>query len=136
LSLPGDFARLGWLPALLIFAWFSLMGVYSGTLYQRLSLRVPGAVVFDEIGRAAMGTPGSAMVYATIYATIFCVPIILHITCIETLRQVSYCSALRVFQNCAEMHEVNSATCFFGWLQLTDKMEIIVMMLPAYQDYS
>jgi hypothetical protein len=92
LSLPGDFARLGWLPALLIFAWFALMGVYSGTLYQRLSLRVPVAVVFDEIGRAAMGTPGSAMVYATIYMTIFCEPIIFHITCMETLRQVgSHC---------------------------------------------
>jgi hypothetical protein len=64
------------------------MGVYSGSLYQRLSLRVPGAVVFDEIGRAAMGTPGSAMVYATIYMTIFCEPIIFHITCMETLRQV------------------------------------------------
>lgn len=65
------------------------MCAYSGSLYQRLSLRVPGAVVFDQIGRAALGTAGSAMVYGTIYASIFCVPIILHITCMETLRQVS-----------------------------------------------
>jgi hypothetical protein len=47
--------------------------------------------VFNKIGRAAMGTPGSAMVYATIYMTIFCEPIIFHITCMETLRQVSCC---------------------------------------------
>lgn len=88
LSLPSDFARLGWAPALACLGWFAVMSAYAGSLYQRLSLRVPGAVVFDEIGKAALGAPGSAMVYATIYMTIFLNPIILHLTCIETLLQV------------------------------------------------
>eukprot|EP00879_Flechtneria_rotunda_P020170 GHRR01021211.1.p1 GENE.GHRR01021211.1~~GHRR01021211.1.p1 ORF type:complete len:184 (+),score=39.00 GHRR01021211.1:394-945(+) len=89
LSLPADFARLGWIPALLCFAWFALSSIYSGWLYQRLSLRVPRAMVFDEVGKAAMGTAGSAMVYGTVYMTILCEPIIFHLTCMETLQQVS-----------------------------------------------
>lgn len=44
--------------------------------------------MFDEVGRAAMGTWGSGMVYGTIYLTILCEPIIFHLTCMETLRQV------------------------------------------------
>lgn len=55
---------------------------------QRLTLRVPRAVVFDEVGRAAMGPLGSGLVYGTIYLTILCEPIIFHLTCMETLRQV------------------------------------------------
>lgn len=55
---------------------------------QRLTLRVPRAVVFDEIGRAAMGNWGSGLVYGTVYLTILCEPIIFHLTCMETLRQV------------------------------------------------
>jgi hypothetical protein len=55
---------------------------------QRLTLRVPRAVVFDEVGRAAMGSVGSGLVYGTIYLTILCEPIIFHLTCMETLRQV------------------------------------------------
>eukprot|EP00879_Flechtneria_rotunda_P013662 GHRR01014272.1.p1 GENE.GHRR01014272.1~~GHRR01014272.1.p1 ORF type:complete len:335 (+),score=82.20 GHRR01014272.1:260-1264(+) len=90
LSLPADFARLGWIPALLCFAWFALSSIYSGWLYQRLSLRVPRAMVFDEVGKAAMGTAGSAMVYGTVYMTILCEPIIFHLTCMETLQQTFY----------------------------------------------
>lgn len=52
LGLPADFARLGWLPAILTMLLFMGGGVYSGSVYQRLSLRVPNAVVFDEIGFA------------------------------------------------------------------------------------
>lgn len=162
LSLPADFARLGWLPGLICLLWFAAAGTYSGLLYQvsagagqlqdgsaiqlqpscqparkacaqqlwvqlcayccssviclagaqhlilafnlrcclpvccssallplqRLTLRVPRAVVFDEIGRAAMGSVGSGLVYGTIYLTILCEPIIFHLTCMETLRQV------------------------------------------------
>jgi hypothetical protein len=55
---------------------------------QRLTLRAPRAVVFDEVGRAAMGSVGSGLVYGTIYLTILCEPIIFHLTCMETLRQV------------------------------------------------
>lgn len=89
LSLPADFARLGWLPGLACLIWFAAADVYAGTIYQRLSLKVPGAVVFDEIGHAALGRLGSAMVYATIYFSILLQPIMLHLTCMESLRQVS-----------------------------------------------
>lgn len=55
---------------------------------QRLTLRVPRAVVFDEVGRAACGSWGSGLVYSTVYLTILCEPVIFHLTCMETLRQV------------------------------------------------
>eukprot|EP00878_Enallax_costatus_P026336 GHUV01028263.1.p1 GENE.GHUV01028263.1~~GHUV01028263.1.p1 ORF type:complete len:174 (+),score=23.62 GHUV01028263.1:448-969(+) len=90
LSLPADFARLGWIPALACLIWFAVADVYAGTVYQRLSLKVPAAVVFDEIGYAAMGRLGSAMVYATIYFSILLQPIMLHLTCMESLRQTLY----------------------------------------------
>ncbi|KIZ00067.1 hypothetical protein MNEG_7895 [Monoraphidium neglectum] len=61
LGLPADFARLGWLPALLTMALFIGGGVYSGSIYQRLALRVPDAVVFDQIGSAAMGNLGRGL---------------------------------------------------------------------------
>jgi hypothetical protein len=64
------------------------MRPHTAALLQRLALRVPRAVVFDEVGRAAMGPIGSGLVYCTIYLTILCEPIIFHITCMETLRQV------------------------------------------------
>lgn len=44
--------------------------------------------MFDEVGRAALGSWGSGLVYSTIYLTILCEPIIFHLTCMETLRQV------------------------------------------------
>jgi hypothetical protein len=49
---------------------------------------VPRALVFDEVGMAAMGRWGSGLVYGTVYLTILCEPIIFHLTCMETLRQV------------------------------------------------
>lgn len=98
LSLPADFARLGWIPALACLAWFAAADVYAGTVYQRLSIKIPSAVVFDEIGYAAMGRLGSALVYATIYFSILLQPIMLHLTCMETLRQVSVLHKLRPMQ--------------------------------------
>lgn len=89
LSLPADFARLGWIPALACLVWFAVADIYAGIIYQRLSLKVPTAVVFDEIGYAALGRLGSAAVYATIYFSILLQPIMLHLTCMESLRQVT-----------------------------------------------
>jgi hypothetical protein len=63
LGLPADFARLGWLPALAAMALFVAGGVYSGSVYQRLSIKVPNAVVFDEIGFAG-GPRGAALGWA------------------------------------------------------------------------
>lgn len=89
LSLPADFARLGWIPALACLVWFAVADIYAGVIYQRLSLKVPTAIVFDEIGYAALGRLGSAAVYATIYFSILLQPIMLHLTCMESLRQVT-----------------------------------------------
>ncbi|KAI8474588.1 MAG: transmembrane amino acid transporter protein-domain-containing protein [Monoraphidium minutum] len=90
LGLPADFARLGWLPALLTMALFIGGGVYSGSLYQRLAVRVPEAVVFDEIGAAAMGNFGRALVFGTVYLGILTEPCIFHYMTVESLRQMLY----------------------------------------------
>ncbi|GBF91241.1 hypothetical protein Rsub_03561 [Raphidocelis subcapitata] len=87
LGLPADFARLGWLPALACLALFIAGGVYSGSVYQRLALRVPRAVVFDEIGSEAMGKLGRALVFGTIYLGILTEPCIFHLMTVESLRQ-------------------------------------------------
>lgn len=94
LSLPADFARLGWLPALSCMAWFTLTNVYSGLIYQRLSIRVPYAVVFDDIGAAAFGRVGKALVFGTVYLTILFEPVIFQLMCMEALQQVRHCVLL------------------------------------------
>eukprot|EP00775_Hariotina_reticulata_P008889 gene8889-9067_t len=94
LSLPGDLARLGWLPGLSCLFFFAATDIYSGVVYQRLTMVCPNAMVFDEIGRAAMGTAGSALVYVTVYLTILCEPIIFHLTCVEALQQMLQASSL------------------------------------------
>lgn len=88
LSLPGDFARLGWAPALTCLLLFALGDFYSGVLYQRLCVKLPRAVVFDQIGEAAFGTLGKALVFSTVYLTILAEPVIFHLTCMESLKQV------------------------------------------------
>jgi vesicular inhibitory amino acid transporter len=99
LSLPADYARLGWAPALAFTVLFALGDVYTGVIYQRLSLAVPRAKVFDQIGYAAHGRVGQILVFCTIYLTILGEPIIFHLTCMESLKQVSkatsqLCSAM------------------------------------------
>eukprot|EP00878_Enallax_costatus_P036698 GHUV01041237.1.p1 GENE.GHUV01041237.1~~GHUV01041237.1.p1 ORF type:complete len:123 (+),score=29.21 GHUV01041237.1:951-1319(+) len=88
LSLPADFARLGWAPALSCMACFTLTNVYSGFIYQRLTLKVPRAVVFDEIGFAAYGPLGRVLVFGTVYLTILFEPVIFQLMCMEALQQV------------------------------------------------
>jgi amino acid permease len=75
LSLPGDFARLGWAPAVTATLLLAAGGIYTGSLYQRLSLRVPAAKVFDQIGQEAHGKWGSVSVYLTIYMAILGEPV-------------------------------------------------------------
>lgn len=94
LTLPADFVRLGWLPALACLAAFALIDLYSGLLYQRLMIRMPRAVVFDQIGEAALGAVGKAACYLTIYLTIMGEPVIFHLTSAESLAQVFYASGL------------------------------------------
>lgn len=65
----------------------------AGLLYQRLTLAVPHAVVFDEIGAAAAGRAGSAAVFALIYTSIACQPVILHLMSAVSLREVRRAAA-------------------------------------------
>lgn len=89
LSLPADFARLGWLPGLACMACFTTTNAYAGIIYQRLILKVPQAVIFDEIGAAAYGQLGKVLVYGTVYLTILCEPVMFQLMCMEALQQVS-----------------------------------------------
>jgi hypothetical protein len=50
LTLPADFVRLGWVPALSLLILFGIGDVYSGLLYTRLLVALPDVVVFDQIG--------------------------------------------------------------------------------------
>eukprot|EP00878_Enallax_costatus_P016196 GHUV01016987.1.p1 GENE.GHUV01016987.1~~GHUV01016987.1.p1 ORF type:complete len:388 (+),score=87.51 GHUV01016987.1:448-1611(+) len=135
LSLPADFARLGWIPALACLIWFAVADVYAGTVYQRLSLKVPAAVVFDEIGYAAMGRLGSAMVYATIYFSILLQPIMLHLTCMESLRQTLYMYNISAELAClivtvlilplGQMHHIEDV----AWVSIFGTVGMLVAML-------
>lgn len=47
--------RLGWIPASLAIALFTLLSMYSGALISRLSRAAGGALLFGDIGEAAAG---------------------------------------------------------------------------------
>ena len=53
--------------------------VYSGFLISRLCRAVPNAVIFGDIGDAALGRRGRSLSYAVIYATDATRCIILHL---------------------------------------------------------
>jgi hypothetical protein len=93
LTLPADFVRLGWIPALVLLILFGIGDIYSGLLYTRLLVALPDVVVFDQIGERAMGKLGKGLVYGSIYLTILAEPIIFHLTCVESLKQVRGCSS-------------------------------------------
>ena len=68
--MPSVFARLGWLVSLLLLTVFAAGTAYLGRLFTLLSLAVPGAAAFDELGDAALGRTGRRLVYATVYTTV------------------------------------------------------------------
>lgn len=90
LTLPADFARLGWAVALPVIALCALGMVYSGVLFGRLASHLPSSHAFDQLGVAAFGAHGKRMVYATVYLTILFEPVIFHLTCMESLQQMLY----------------------------------------------
>lgn len=90
LTLPADFARLGWAVALPVIIICALGMVYSGILFGRLATHLPASHAFDQLGAAAFGASGKRMVYATVYLTILFEPIIFHLTCMESLQQMLY----------------------------------------------
>lgn len=77
LSLPADFARLGWAAGIGALALCAAGTVYSGVLFARMAVMVPNAKLFDDFGGKALGVLGRRLVYATVYITIFFEPIIL-----------------------------------------------------------
>ncbi len=85
LTLPADFARLGWWITLGAVALCALGMCYSGRLFARLASTFPEVEVFDEFGRKAYGRKGQRLVFATIYACIIITPVIFQITCTESL---------------------------------------------------
>ena len=94
LTLPADFARLGWAVALPVIALCALGMVYSGVLFGRLASHLPNSTAFDQLGTAAFGAQGKRMVYATVYLTILFEPVIFHLTCMESLQQMLYSAKL------------------------------------------
>ena len=90
LTLPADFARLGWAVALPVITVCALGMVYSGILFGRLATHLPASRAFDQLGAAAFGASGKRMVYATVYLTILFEPVIFHLTCMESLQQMLY----------------------------------------------
>lgn len=90
LTLPADFARLGWAVAVPVILVCALGSVYSGVLFARLAKALPSSQNFDDLGYAAYGTTGRRLVYATVYLTILFEPVIFHLICMESLQQMLY----------------------------------------------
>lgn len=88
LSVPANFARLGWIPASTLVALLSVGGWYAGLLYTRLALAVPTAKMFDQVGERACGKVGKYLVYGSIYLTILAEPVIFHLTSVESLIKI------------------------------------------------
>ena len=90
LTLPADFARLGWAIGLGLVLLFCLGTMYSGLLFSQLGAKVPDARVYEDFAAAALGKRGRWLVYCTVYLVIFLDPIIFHLTATQSLQQIFY----------------------------------------------
>lgn len=90
LTLPADFARLGWAIGLGLVLLFCLGMIYSGLLFSQLGRRLPNARVYEDLATASMGKHGRWLVYFTVYLVIFLDPIIFHLTATQSLQQIFY----------------------------------------------
>eukprot|EP00891_Asterochloris_glomerata_P002391 jgi/Astpho2/2391/fgenesh1_pg.00044_%23_35_t len=88
LTLPADFARLGWGVALALVLVIAVGTVYSGALFGKLSQLLPGSASFEDMARAALGKHGRWLVYCTVYVAIFLDPVIFHLTSAKSLQQI------------------------------------------------
>ena len=66
LTLPADFARLGWGVALGLVLVIAVGTAYSGALFGKLSQLLPGSASFEDMARAALGKHGRWLVYCTV----------------------------------------------------------------------
>lgn len=90
LTLPADFARLGWAIGLGLVLLFCLGTIYSGLLFSQLGAKVPHARVYEDFAEASLGKHGRWLVYCTVYLVIFLDPIIFHLTATQSLQQIFY----------------------------------------------
>ncbi|KAL3140245.1 hypothetical protein ABBQ38_004517 [Trebouxia sp. C0009 RCD-2024] len=90
LTLPADFARLGWAIGLGLVLLFCLGTMYSGLLFSQLGSKVPHARVYEDFAAASLGKHGRWLVYSTVYLVIFLDPIIFHLTATQSLQQIFY----------------------------------------------
>lgn len=90
LTLPADFARLGWAIGLGLVLLFCLGTMYSGLLFAQLGAKVPNARVYEDFAAASLGKSGRWLVYCTVYLVIFLDPIIFHLTAAQSLQQIFY----------------------------------------------
>ncbi|KAL0023611.1 hypothetical protein WJX77_006953 [Trebouxia sp. C0004] len=90
LTLPADFARLGWAVGLGLVLLFCLGMMYSGLLFSQLGAKVPTARVYEDFAAASLGKHGRWLVYSTVYLVIFLDPIIFHLTATQSLQQIFY----------------------------------------------
>lgn len=86
LTIPADFARLGWYLGFGSLSISALGMCYSGILFARLAGAFPRITVFDQFGKLAYGRLGQRLVFSTIYACILITPVIFQITCTESLQ--------------------------------------------------
>ena len=90
LTLPADFARLGWAVGLGLVLLFCLGTMYSGLLFSQLGAKVPTARVYEDFAAAALGKHGRWLVYSTVYLVILLDPIIFHLTATQSLQAIFY----------------------------------------------
>jgi len=82
---PSDYARIGWYATGVLVA-LALLTAYSGTLFTRLYLVTPGAVLFSDVGKKAAGKTGAMIVSVIIYSLDATRCVILHLAATQSLR--------------------------------------------------
>ena len=88
LSLPHAFALLGWIPGFVFLVIFFFGSVYSGVLLSRLRTHFPRAQVYADLGEAAMGKAGKALVAFVGYTYVGLCCVVFHLTLTKALEKV------------------------------------------------
>ena len=67
LTLPANFARLGWAVALGVILLSGLALAYQGSLFGRVAAKFPDKCTFVDLAKAAIGPKGRYLVWSTAY---------------------------------------------------------------------
>ena len=84
----ANFSTLGLGSGLVILLFLGSLTAYSGYLFSRLYLLVPGTVIFGDIGFAAAGEFGRNSVFAIVYLLDGSRCVILHLAAAQSLRHM------------------------------------------------